>query len=227
MFFHEVILRQYRKNTQYPIVFLTGQYTPKSNFFCQENLTKSPKSLKNRDTYLSLLKMGKLDKLGRGLALAGALAAAEPALAEDQRPSVQLAGMTSGQVTDCVAFVKDQRALAAQNGTPMSRTAAMTMLGQCENGELEKIVAEQERIIAALREEIKTIQLEIDENGRIIAANGQAIAQIVAINGQLIIRRQALEEHISETEARIAALDADTEAKLREAERILQRLATS
>ncbi len=219
MFFHEVIMRQYRKNTQYPIVFLTGQNTLKSNLFCQENLTKSPKSLENRDTYLSLLKMGKLDKLGRGLALAGALAAAEPALAEDQRPSVQLAGMTSGQVTDCVAFVRDQRALAADNGVQMSRSEQKGLLLDCQNGQLDARIAEQERIIAELDAAIAKLNLRIDEQARILDANGRAIAQIIAINNQLIIRKQL--------ETQIAALDADTAAKLAEAERILQRLATS
>jgi len=43
---------------------------------------------------------------------------------------------------------------------------------------------------------------------------------VVAINGKLLIR-------VEETDASIASLRADTAAKLREAERILQSLATA
>ncbi|SNZ20071.1 hypothetical protein [Cohaesibacter gelatinilyticus] len=212
-------MRQDRKKHRAPHSLLAGQNSLKSNLFCQENLTKTPISLENRDTYLSLLKMG-IDKgKALGAMMLGALAV-DPALAEEQQPSVQLAGMTSGQVTDCVAFVKQQRALAAEHGNPMSRTAAMAMLGQCENGELEKIIAEQQRVIAALRNEIKAIQLEIVENGQIIDANGRAIAKIVAINGQLIIRKQELDTEIASSRARQDEL-------VRQAEAILQRLATS
>ncbi|SNZ20073.1 hypothetical protein SAMN06265368_3172 [Cohaesibacter gelatinilyticus] len=145
--------------------------------------------------------------------------------AEDNAGSYLIEGTYNLQATNCVAFVKDQRSLAAENGMVLSRAEQKNLLHQCRNSELEAIIAEQEHVLAALDEEIKAIQLEIDENGQIIDENGRAIAKIVAINGQLIIRKQ-LEAEIAETEARIAALEADTEAKLAEAERILQRLAT-
>ena len=62
----------------------------------------------------------RLSALVGALMLTGTLIGA-PALADTQRPSVQLPGMTNGQITDCVAFVRDQRSLAEENGVAMSR----------------------------------------------------------------------------------------------------------
>lgn len=132
---------------------------------------------------------------------------------------MQLAAMTNGQVTDCVAFVQEQRDLAAENGIAMSRGDQRSLLLQCNNGQLRERIAEQERIIATLNERIAHLRMRIDANNRIIDENDQVIAFIVAINGQWVIQRQL--------EADIAAIDADIERMLQEAERILQSLATS
>ncbi len=134
--------------------------------------------------------------------------------------------MTNGQVTDCVAFVQEQRDLAAENGVAMSRGDQRSLLLQCNNGQLRERIAEQERIIAALNERIAHLRLRIDANNRIIDENDQVIAFIVAINGQWVIQRQ-LEDSITASEAEIAASRARQEQMLREFESILQSLVTS
>jgi uncharacterized coiled-coil protein SlyX len=136
-----------------------------------------------------------------------------PALADTQRVSVQLAGMTNGQITDCVAFVREQRRLAAENGVTMSRRDQKTLLHDCNNGQLEARIAEQERILAALDAEIRQFDLELDEQAQILDHQGRVLAKIIAVNGQLIMRAQDADQRIA--------------AKLQEAERILQRLAAS
>lgn len=185
-------MQQHRENSFDLLSLLTGQNTPKSNLFCQENLTETDIFLENRDTYKLLSKMG-IDKgKALGAMMLGALAV-EPALAEDQRPSVQLAGYTNGQVTDCVAFVKDQRTLAAENGVVMSRGDQKGLLIDCQNGELEARIAEQERILASLDEEIRQLGLQLDDQARILDEQGREIARVVSINNQLILRRQSAE----------------------------------
>ncbi len=99
----------------------------------------------------------------------------------------------------------------------MSRSEQKGLLLDCRNGNLEARIAEQEVILAALDERIRQFDLRLDEQARIIDANNQEIARIVAINGQLIIRRQ-------EVQADTAAVNADTERMLLEAERILSEL---
>lgn len=262
----------HRKKSDSPLGHPTAQNTLLSNFFCQESLTKSGTWLENKDNSLSLLKMGNLDNLGRVAAFTAALATADLAKAEGSNgidhtptgsieqveetssPSIQLATSTVAQV-DCVAFAKEQRSLARENGVEMSRRDLKGLLLDCQNGQLDARIAEQERIIAELDSAIAQLNLRIDEQARILDENGQVIAQIVAINNQLIIRRQNIETEIAtlnadtdrlnadtarlkantaQREANIARLNAetvrlnaDTEAKLAEAERILQRLATS
>ncbi len=157
--------------------------------------------------------MGRFGKLASAIALSGALAG--PLEAQEDNSTVVLAAMDnrSGQVTDCVAFVREQRDLAAENDIAMSRRDQVALLNQCESGILQERIAEQERIITALNSEIAHLQLHVDEQGRVIDANNQEIARILAINGQLIIRRREVR--------------AETAAMLDEAERILQSLATS
>jgi hypothetical protein len=205
-------------NSGKPHGLTTVKNTPESNFFCQESLTKSQFSVENRDTYLASPHMA-FGKLGRGLALAGALAATEPALADAPSPSMQLAAMTNGQVTDCVAFVQEQRDLAAENGIVMGRRDQMTMLAECRGGQLQERIAEQQQIIAVLNERIAHLRMRIDANNRIIDENDQVIAFIVAINGQWVIQRQL--------ETDIAASRERQEQMLREFESILQALVTS
>lgn len=210
----------YRKKSANPVDHPTVKSTCMSKDICQESLTKSKTWVENTNNILSFLKMAKLDKsaLAGALMLGGAMAG-EPALADDQRPSMQLANSTIAQV-DCVAFAREQRDLARENGVEMSRRDQKLLLLDCRNGNIHARIAEQQRIIAELDASIAHLNLRIDEQARILDANGQAIAQIVAINNELVIRAQKSEDWI-------ASLDADTEAKLAEAERILQRLATS
>lgn len=164
--------------------------------------------------------MAEFGKLGRALTLAGAVAAS-PALAEDaDSRSLQLAAMTNDQVTDCVGFVREQRDLAAENNIAMSRRDQITLLNQCESGILQERIAEQEAIIVDLNEQIAHLQIRVDENGRIIDEQGRELARLIAINGQLILRRQ-------EVQAETAASRARQDEMLREAERILQSLAVS
>lgn len=157
--------------------------------------------------------MAEFGKLGRALTLASAVAAA-PVLAEEQNsPTVQLAAITNGQVTDCVGFVREQRDLARENNIEMSRADQRSLLHQCNRGELQERIVEQERIIAALNDQIEALHLRIDENGRLIDEQGRELARLISINGQLILRRQEVQ--------------ADTAAMLDQAERILQSLAMS
>ena len=236
------------KNRQKPLGHPTGQSSPKSNFFCQENLTKKIISLENRDTYKFFSKMeineGRLpadEEVGKttsgkkiaspkvAMALAGALAAAtSPALAEDNTSQIQLAAATSStsQQVDCVAFVKDQREIAADSGVKMSRKDQKSLLHQCRSGELQARIAEQKKILAEFDKEIEALNLRRNEQNQILDANGQAIAQIVAINDQWVIQRK-LNSEIAQIQENIDGSVARQEEMLREAERILQRLATS
>ncbi len=79
-------MRQHRTNTLNPIGRQTGQNTPKSNFFCQENLTKPLIPLENNDKYSLSSKMGNLDKSAlAGALMMGGAALATPALAEQSK----------------------------------------------------------------------------------------------------------------------------------------------
>lgn len=122
-------------------------------------------------------------------------------------------------IADCGEFVREQRALAIQENIEMTRQQGMTLLAQCENGEMALIVAAQKQVLAELNAEIEEIGLKIDSNNQIIDDQGRRLAQIVAINGQLIIRRQ-------QVHAETAALNADSEAQLLHVEQTLQRLVT-
>jgi hypothetical protein len=181
--------------------------------FCQENLTKNRFWVINRDTYLfSIRKMKGLRNLAGAV---GAMAALSGAVEAQESNGVVLTAMTdtSGQVTDCVGFAREQRDLAQDTGIMMSRGEQRTLLNECRSGQLQERIAEQELILASLDEQIRRYDLRLDEQARIIDANNQEIARIITINGQLIIRRTEVQ--------------ADTAAMLDEAERILQSLATS
>lgn len=186
----------------------------------RKSLTEIRKRIENRDTYLILSNMGKLDK-GAAFGAALSVLAMDPALAEDRpNPNIQLAANTlSEQVTDCVAFVQDQRDLARENGIVLSRRDQKSLLIDCQGGQLQARLEAQKRILAALDAEIRQLDLRIDENARILDENGRAIAQIIAINGQWVIQRQLQSD--------IAASKTRQQQMLDEAERILQRLATS
>ena len=73
---------------------------------------------------------------------------------------------------------------------------------------MDNTIADQQRILTALNQILSEQQLRIDELGAIRDANGQELAQIVAINGKLLIRRQNAEIASAEARARSnAALD--------------------
>ncbi len=185
-------------------------------FFCQLNLTQNLFWVQNKDNYF-FQKMGKFGKLAGALSVMGALAA--PAAAQETTSAVVLASSegVSTQVTDCVGFVREQRDLARETGITMSRSAQKGLLLDCQNGELEARIAEQQQILASLDTAIHQINLRIDENARILDENDQVIAHIIAINGQLVIRRQ-------EVQAETEASQRRQEQMLDEAERILNEL---
>ena len=171
--------------------------------------------------------MADIGKLGRALTLAGALAAS-PAVAENQ-PNQNLilaAQTTSGQITDCIGFVREQRDLARESNIVMSRGDQTALLDECESGQLQVRIEEQQVILAALSTELEQFQMSIDANNRILDENDQVIAFIVSINGQWVIQQQ-LEADIERSEAEIAASRARQQELLREADLILQRLLTS
>ncbi|MEP5418804.1 MAG: hypothetical protein ABJP89_19580 [Lentilitoribacter sp.] len=178
--------------------------------------------LYNRVTYLFYSpKMGKFGQLAG--AVAATLTLSGAAAAQEQVPNglvLAAADGTTESVTDCVGFVREQRDLATETGISLSRADQKTLLHQCRNNELEAIIAQQNQILAALSGELAALNLSLDDQARILDDQGRELAHIVAINGQLVIRRQQLQ-------LETAQLDADSEAKLAEAEAILQRLATS
>ena len=169
--------------------------------------------------------MGKLDK-GAALGAALSVLAMDPALAEGTRPPFKLVNATNGQVTDCVAFVKGQRDLAKDNGIVMTRKDQKLMLLDCRGGQLDARIAEQNRIIAALDDELRKIKLRIDAKAQILDEHNRAIAQIISINGQWVIQRK-LKTEIADVRADRSRTQADTNRMLDEAERILKGLATS
>ena len=228
MFFHNALLHKHRKNGRNPIGLRTGQITLMSNLFCQENLTKILISLENRDTYKFLLKMSKSEKLAPVLAL-GAMLSGEPALAEgEDKGRLEVAAANQHVITelrDCMAEAK------AHVGTKKEKIAH---LRQCKReeagkriaqqketiGEQERVLAEQQRILAALDEALQDLRLQVTTNGQILSEEGEVLAQIVTINGRLIMKRESLDDQIVASRKR-------QQQMLDEAERILQRLATS
>ena len=216
-------LQCYCKNTRLPELLF-----PKK---CQENLTKFPHWVENIDNSSPLKKMGKIGKLGRGLALAGALTAASeaPALAQDKpNPDLHLASATtSEQVTNCVAFVKEQRNLAKETGISMSRRDQKKLLLQCENGKLDERIAEQEKILAALRKRLAELDIILDEQNQILDEQGQALLKIVYFNNQWIIQRKQLDNKSRDLDGKITASRARQKQIIGEFKRIMKELATS
>ncbi|SNZ20072.1 hypothetical protein [Cohaesibacter gelatinilyticus] len=97
------------------------------------------------------------------------------------------------RTTDCVAFVKKQRALAAENGEVMSRRDQKLILLDCRNGELEDHIAKQERILSALDEQIRQQNFRLEAQGRIIDDQGQELARVIWVNRKLVLRRETAE----------------------------------
>jgi hypothetical protein len=196
------------------------------SIFCQINLTKLRHWVENIDNSSPLQKMGKLDKSAlAGALMLGAAVTGEPALAEDKsNPDLHLASATVSEQVNCVAFVKEQRDLAKETGISMSRRDQKKLLHQCNNGQLEVRIAEQEKIIAALRKRLAELDIILDEQARILDVQGRELARIVAINGQLIIQRKQLDNQIAEIQHDRAKIQANTQQMLDEAERILNQL---
>ena len=209
-----LVMPLFCKNSKKPLSLLTGQITLKSNFFCQQNLTKTSISLLNRVTCITFSKMGKLDKSAAiGAGMLGILAAA-PAIAEEPKGQIQLAAATSGvsQQVDCVAY--------AREGT--SRADKKQRLKDCRLGKLdtrisdqEAVIAEQQRVLAELNDMLKTHQMRIDELGVIRDANDQELARVVAINGKLLVQRSNLETQIAQSQARQEVILDEIEAFIR------------
>ena len=103
-----LVTLQFCKNSKKPLGHPTGQTSPKSNFFCQQNLTKPSNSLLNRDTYPNFTQMGINKGAALGTMMMGALVAPE-ALAGDKTGEIKLAAATTGvsQQVDCVAYARE------------------------------------------------------------------------------------------------------------------------
>lgn len=96
-------MRQDRKNRRKRLGLLTGQNAPKSNFFCQQNLTKPQILAENRNNYSPQnMKLG--ENGGRmamlGGALAAGLAAGAPEQAEAQDFNSYCAPLANGEVLE-------------------------------------------------------------------------------------------------------------------------------
>ena len=221
---------QPRKNSANTSVFRLVKRACCQILFCQQSLTQNLFQVQNKDNYF-FQKMGNLGKFGDGLkVLAAATMLTGAAEAQEaQGENIVLAAQTGtvGQVEDCGVFVREQRELARANNIEMTRRQGLTLLVQCENGEMVQIVEAQNQILAALNTEIAEIGLRINDQAQIIDDQGRELATIVAINGQLVIRIAEIDTEIASIQADRAALQADTAAKLAQAEAILQRLATS
>jgi hypothetical protein len=92
--------------------------------------------------------MGKIDKSAVAGALMLGAMAGEPALAqnaETPQPIMVAATTTSEQVTDCVAFVREQRDLASETNITMSRGDQKTLLLQCQRGETQARIADKKK----------------------------------------------------------------------------------
>jgi len=190
-----------------------------SNFFCQENLTKSLNLLDNtHDTLLSSF-MGKFRRLAGAVGIVGALGAAEaaagekPTTAETPVPVAATVDNTGAQITDCVAYVRAERDAQKAKGIAMSRKDQKLLLLDCRGGILDKRLAEQKAILAALNTEIAEIDLRLDEQARVIDEQGRVLAQILTINGQLVLQYEQQEKRIEE--------------QLIEAQKIIDQLASS
>ena len=211
------------KNTRMPIGHPTGQNPLVSNLFCQENLTKPLKSLDNRADNLFSFIMGKFGRLAGAVSIVGALGAAEaaagekPATAETPIPVTATVDDTGAQVTDCVAYVKAERAAQKAKGVAMSRRDQKTLLLQCESNELRDRIAEQNAILADIRARMaerltEKYGITLDEDANVVDEFGKVLARVVAINGKLVLQRQLEEEN---------------DALLDEAKEIIDQLASS
>ena len=174
----------------------TGQNTPKSKVFCQESLTELTRRVENKaDITLCNMAFG---KIGTGLAALGAMAAIttvpEKASAEDIRAAevvdpivLATAGQTVRSVEECKA---------ARRAGELDRAG----FRECKRTAVGAEIAEQERVLADLREQLAQYGLRLNQQAQILDEGGRVLAQIVAINGKLILRE--------ESEARtVAALD--------------------
>lgn len=209
----------------------TGQNTPVSKVFCQESLTKSVVWVENREDNSSPNFMGKFGKLAGAMAFAGSLAATE-AVASDKTetstetpiPVTATVDETEAQVTDCVAYVKEERAAQKAKGIAMSRKDQKLLLLDCRGGILEARIEEQEAILADLgarmaEELTEKYGITLDADANVVDEYGKVLARIVAINGQLVLQRQ-LDEKIAEQEQTISD-------QLDEAERIVREMLSS
>ncbi len=182
------------KNAQSPVMSFS--------IFCQESLTKSTKSLENRVTYLTSLKMGKIDKSAlAGAVMLGAMAA-EATLAEDKAPILLAANTTNSQVRDCMAEAKAldgtkpekiNHLRACKRDQSNERIAAQEETLQRQDeilAEQDRIIAEQERVLTALRERLAAQGVILNKQAQILDENGKVLAQILAVNGRLILQRQ-------------------------------------
>lgn len=56
---------------------------------------------------------------------------------------------------------------------------------------LDRAIARQQQVLAALRRQLSTVGMHLDAQAQVLDEGGRVLAQIVAINGKLILRDKA------------------------------------
>lgn len=164
-----------------PIGHQTVKITPVSKDFCQESLTKLPKLILNRDTYLIPSFMG-LNNIGTRLVAATSLALATPACAQDAAEATQTAERDAVvQVTreQCLAIADRDGKIACLRELRVQREAEIAALDEAERAQgaeiaaLDGQIAQQNETIADVREERAEVNTDIEvltEEARIARA---------------------------------------------------------
>lgn len=147
-----------------PIGHQTAKITPVSKDFCQESLTKLPKLILNRDTYLIPSLMG-LNNIGTRLVAATSLALATPACAQDAAEAAQTAER------DAVVQVTREQCLAITE-----RDGKIECLTQLRAQREAETAALDERL-AAQDAEIAMLDGQIAQQNETIAAEQAGLEQ--------------------------------------------------
>lgn len=170
------------------ICYLAGQKPPKSRVFCQENLTEFARRVENRaDITPYIMKLG--ENGSRMAALAAVVAAGMSGAPERAEAGEQIVVATAGQTVmsaeECLA---ERRAgnMDRKQFRECKRSAADARIN-----ELDAEIAEQQRVLADLREQLAAYGLQLNSRAQILDEGGRVLAQIVAINGKLVLREEA------------------------------------
>jgi len=181
-----------------PIGYLTGQNSPKSEVFCQENLTEFARKVENRTEITPyIMKLG--ENGSRMAALAAVVAAGMSGAPERAEAGEQIILATAGQTVRSVEDCKE-----ARRAGELDRAGYRECKRVAQDATIEAnkdIIAEQQRVLAALQERLAAYGLQLNSKAQILDEGGQVLAQIVAINGRLVMA----EERIRAADARSAA----------------------